>query len=61
LFEPELTPAGRNLLDGRYAVFGYLVEGKEVLEKLREGDVIESAKVVKGAENLVEPKVAYGG
>jgi peptidylprolyl isomerase len=58
LFEPELTPAGRNLLDGRYAVFGYLVEGKEVLEKLKEGDVIESAKVVKGDENLVEPQVA---
>lgn len=53
LFEPELTPAGRNLLDGRYAVFGYLVEGKEVLEKLKAGDAIESAKVVQGAENLV--------
>lgn len=58
LFEPELTPAGRNLLDGRYAVFGYLVEGKEVLEQLKEGDVIESAKVVQGVENLVEPNVA---
>ena len=58
LFEPELTPAGLNLLDGRYSVFGYLVEGKEVLEKLKEGDVIQSAKVVKGAENLVEPQVA---
>ncbi len=61
LFEPELTPPGLNLLDGRYTVFGYLVEGKEVLEKLKEGDVIESAKVVKGVENLVEPQVAYGG
>ncbi len=60
LFEPELTPAGRNLLDGRYAVFGYLIKGKEVLEKLTEGDTIESAKVVKGVENLVEPQVAYG-
>ena len=58
LFDPELTPAGRNLLDGRYSVFGYLVKGKEVLEKLTEGDVIESAKVVKGTENLVEPQVA---
>lgn len=58
LFEPELTPAGRNLLDGRYAVFGYLVDGKEVLEKLKEGDVIESAEVVQGAENLVEPQVS---
>ncbi len=55
LFEPELTPAGRNLLDGRYAVFGYLTQGKEVLASLRAGDTIESAQVVKGLENLVEP------
>lgn len=58
LFEPELTPAGRNLLDGRYSVFGYLTEGKEILEQLKAGDVIKSAKVVAGLENLVEPKVA---
>ncbi|WP_245915898.1 peptidylprolyl isomerase [Merismopedia glauca] len=58
LFEPELTPAGRNLLDGRYSVFGYLVEGKEVLQQLRQGDKIESAKVVSGAENLVAPQAA---
>ena len=58
LFEPELTPAGRNLLDGRYSVFGYLTEGKEVLEQLKEGDQIVSAKVTQGAENLVEPQVA---
>lgn len=53
LFEPELTPAGLNLLDGRYAVFGYVVEGKEVLRDLKKGDRITSMKVVKGAENLV--------
>jgi len=58
LFEPELTPAGRNLLDGRYSVFGYLTEGKEVLEQLKEGDEIESAKVIQGAENLVQPQGA---
>lgn len=58
LFEPELTPAGRNLLDGRYSVFGYLTEGKEVLEQLKEGDLIESAKVIQGAENLVQPQMA---
>ncbi len=57
LFEPELTPAGRNLLDGRYSVFGYLTEGKEVLEQLKAGDAIESAKVVAGLENLVEPQL----
>lgn len=55
LFEPELTPAGFNLLDGRYAAFGYLVEGEEVLRKLRVGDRILKAEVVDGAENLVIP------
>lgn len=58
LFEPELTPAGRNLLDGRYAVFGYVTEGKEVLQQIKAGDKIESAKVVQGIENLVEPQQA---
>jgi peptidylprolyl isomerase len=57
LFEPELTPAGLNLLDGRYAVFGYVTEGKEVLEQLKQGDKIVSAKVIKGKENLVQPQV----
>ncbi|XFA74267.1 peptidylprolyl isomerase [Thermosynechococcaceae cyanobacterium Okahandja] len=55
LFEPELTPAGLNLLDGRYAVFGYVVEGEETLRQLRQGDKILSVKVVDGLENLVEP------
>lgn len=55
LFEPELTPAGLNLLDGRYAVFGYVVENKELLDQLTQGDRIESARVVAGAENLRQP------
>lgn len=58
LFEPELTPAGSNLLDGRYAVFGYVTEGNDVLEKLKQGDRIESAKVIRGGENLVQPAAA---
>ncbi|MBF2006004.1 peptidylprolyl isomerase [Chlorogloeopsis fritschii PCC 9212] len=58
LYEPELTPAGRNLLDGRYSIFGYVIEGQEVLRELKAGDKIESAKVVKGLENLVEPQQA---
>lgn len=53
LFEPELTPAGSNLLDGRYAVFGYVIAGQEVLGMITPGDVIESARVLRGAENLV--------
>ena len=55
LFDPELTPAGRNLLDGRYSVFGYLTEGREILDKLKAGDKIESVTVVQGGENLVQP------
>ncbi len=61
LFEPELTPAGANLLDGRYAVFGYTISdknGKPVLDKMRAGDKVISAKVISGAENLVQPSNA---
>ena len=54
LFVPELTPAGLNLLDGRYTVFGYTVEGKEVLRQLRAGDEIISAQVVDGLDNLTQ-------
>jgi peptidylprolyl isomerase len=53
LFEPEMTPAGLNLLDGRYAVFGYVVDNKEVLDQLTAGDRIESIRVVAGGEHLV--------
>ncbi len=57
LFEAELTPAGRNMLDGRYAVFGYTIDGKDVLRQLKAGDQILSAEVVDGLENLVQPQV----
>ena len=57
LFEPELTPAGLNLLDGRYSVFGYTVDGKESLDKMgRQGGKILSAKVIDGLDNFVAPK-----
>lgn len=55
-FDNELTPPGFNLMDGRYSVFGYLVDGKETLAKLTDKDKIISAKVVSGLNNLVEPK-----
>lgn len=55
-FDRELTPPGFNLMDGRYSVFGYVVEGQEVLENLSEDDKITSAKVIDGQENLVEPQ-----
>ncbi|MFN6352237.1 MAG: peptidylprolyl isomerase [Cyanobacteriota bacterium] len=52
LSEPELTPAGLNLIDGRYAAFGYVVDGLEVLDELSADEKILSAKVVEGADNL---------
>jgi peptidylprolyl isomerase len=52
LSEPELTPAGLNLIDGRYAAFGYVVDGLEVLNELTADDNIVSAKVIEGADNL---------
>lgn len=58
LFEPELTPAGANLLDGRYSIFGFVTGGADVLGQLKAGDTIESMKVVDGLENFVEPQNA---
>lgn len=56
LFDSDLTPAGKNVLDGRYPVFGYVVEGADFLRDTKEGDIIVSAKVTEGASNLVQPK-----
>ncbi|WZN66642.1 cyclophilin-type peptidyl-prolyl cis-trans isomerase [Chloropicon roscoffensis] len=53
LRDSELTPTGSNLLDGRYAVFGYVTEGKDFLDGLKVGDVIESVRILSGEENLV--------
>ncbi len=55
-FDTELTPPGYNLMDGRYSVFGYLVQGKEVLQQLTDKDKVITAQVVKGIENLVQPQ-----
>ena len=39
-------------LDGDYAVFGYVTQGMDVVNKIQQGDTIESAKVSEGADNL---------
>jgi cyclophilin family peptidyl-prolyl cis-trans isomerase len=53
LKESELTPSGANLLDGRYAVFGYVTSGQDNLGIFKVGDKIDYIKVVSGGENLV--------
>jgi peptidyl-prolyl cis-trans isomerase B (cyclophilin B) len=43
-------------LDGSYAVFGYVTEGMDVVDAIEQGDVIESATVTSGIENLRQPE-----
>jgi len=52
LFESDLTPAGKNFLDGRYSSFGYTVTGQDFLRKINPGDVIKSMKVIDGFDKL---------
>ncbi len=49
-FYIALTDLG--FLDGNYAVFGYVTKGMETVDKIQQGDRIESVKVTKGVENL---------
>ncbi|MBW4423424.1 MAG: peptidylprolyl isomerase [Nostoc desertorum CM1-VF14] len=42
-------------LDGNYAVFGNVTQGLDVVNKIQQGDRIDSAKVTQGAENLKIP------
>lgn len=39
-------------LDGSYAVFGTVTDGMDVVDKIQQGDRIESAKVTQGLESL---------
>ena len=50
LAEPELTPAGLNLIDGRFAAFGYVVDGMDVLDTLTADDLILEASVIRGEQ-----------
>lgn len=38
--------------------FGYVVEGADFLQDMKEGDIIKSAKVTSGLDLLKAPKVA---
>ena len=52
LYEAELNPAGRNLIDGRNAAFGYVIDGADILEDLNMDDRITSIEIIEGEENL---------
>jgi len=55
LFDSDLTPGGKNMLDGQYPCFGYVVEGSDFLRDTKEGDIIVSAKVTDGIDRLKLP------
>jgi peptidyl-prolyl cis-trans isomerase B (cyclophilin B) len=39
-------------LDGNYAVFGFVTDGMEVVDRIQAGDRVESAEVTEGLDNL---------
>ncbi|CAM9950554.1 unnamed protein product, partial [Choristocarpus tenellus] len=43
-------------LDGRYAIFSYVVGNRKLLGRLRDGDVIEKVTVTYGEDNLIRAK-----
>lgn len=51
-----ITLSDQPVLDGRYAVFGYVTEGMDVVDTIQVGDSIESIEVVSGGDNLVMPQ-----
>jgi len=50
-----ITLADLDFLDGSYAVFGYVTNGMDVVDKIQQGDRITSARVLSGLENLKPP------
>jgi cyclophilin family peptidyl-prolyl cis-trans isomerase len=49
LKESELTPSGANLLDGRYAVFGYAVNGQDNLGLMKVGGAADLMAALRSA------------
>jgi peptidyl-prolyl cis-trans isomerase B (cyclophilin B) len=47
-----ITLADLSFLDGNYAVFGMVTTGMDTVDKIQQGDRIESARVTQGLENL---------
>ncbi len=51
-----ITLTQKDFLDGQYAVFGKVLSGMEIVDGIKIGDKITSAKVTKGQGNLKLPK-----
>ncbi|XP_064940060.1 peptidyl-prolyl cis-trans isomerase CYP37, chloroplastic-like isoform X2 [Musa acuminata AAA Group] len=46
---------GLSFDEGQFSVFGYTVGGREVLPQIKTGDIIRSAKLVRGQDRLILP------
>lgn len=46
---------GLSFDEGQFSVFGYTTTGREILPQIKTGDVVRSAKLVEGQDNLVLP------
>ncbi|KAK6934308.1 Cyclophilin-type peptidyl-prolyl cis-trans isomerase domain [Dillenia turbinata] len=46
---------GLSFDEGQFSVFGYTTVGREILSQIKTGDVIKSAKLVKGQDRLIVP------
>ncbi|XP_076905260.1 peptidyl-prolyl cis-trans isomerase CYP37, chloroplastic-like [Bidens hawaiensis] len=46
---------GLSFDEGQFSVFGYTTTGRDVLPQLKTGDVVRSAKLIEGQDNLVLP------
>jgi cyclophilin family peptidyl-prolyl cis-trans isomerase len=53
--------AGLAYDEGTFGVFGFVTKGVELLNRIDDGDVLISAKVIAGAEKLVFPRTLTGG
>lgn len=51
-WKQALIAPGRNTLDGFYSCMGYVTRNEDLLSQLTQDDIIKSAVVVEGADNL---------
>ena len=56
-----ITHGPTDWLDGKHSVFGYVIEGQNIVENIIQGDIIESIKIERHGDHAVKwnAKVAF--